>query len=221
MKDLIVTAAKGAVIGGTMLIPGVSGGSMAMMMGIYDKLIMAVSNFRKDVRRHFLFLLWFCIGAGLGMLIIARPLLHLLEVFPFPTQFFFIGAVAGCVPMIYNKARLAGFSWACAGLYPDRYGRSGSARAASVRSGGGELGVWEPLLLLVAGVVCAAALVLPGISVSYLLLMLGLYDKTMQAISEFYMPFLIPLAIGLIVGIIAATKMLERAMDRHPQLPTL
>ena len=53
MKDLIVTAAKGAVIGGTMLIPGVSGGSMAMMMGIYDKLIMAVSNFRKDVRRHF------------------------------------------------------------------------------------------------------------------------------------------------------------------------
>ena len=39
----------------------------------------------------------------------------------------------------------------------------------------------------------------------------------MQAISEFYMPFLIPLAIGLIVGIIAATKLLERAMDRHPQ----
>ena len=63
----------------------------------------------------------------------------------------------------------------------------------------------------------AVALILPGISVSYLLLLLGLYDKTMQAISEFYMPFLIPLAIGLIVGIIAATKLLERAMDRHPQ----
>ena len=64
-------------------------------------------------------------------------------------------------------------------------------------------------------------MILPGISVSYLLLLLGLYDKTMQAISEFYMPFLILLAIGLIVGIIAATKLLERAMDRHPQLPTL
>ena len=41
MKELFLTAAKGAVIGGTMLIPGVSGGSMAMMMGIYDRLIMA------------------------------------------------------------------------------------------------------------------------------------------------------------------------------------
>ena len=100
MKELFLTAAKGAVIGGTMLIPGVSGGSMAMMMGIYDKLIMAVSNFRKDMKKHFFFLLWFCIGAGLGMLIIARPLLHLLEVFPYPTQFFFIGAVVGCVPII-------------------------------------------------------------------------------------------------------------------------
>ena len=53
MKELFLTAAKGAVIGGTMLIPGVSGGSMAMMMGIYDKLIMAVSNFRKDMKSTF------------------------------------------------------------------------------------------------------------------------------------------------------------------------
>ena len=42
MKEILVTAAKGAVIGGTMLIPGVSGGSMAMMMGIYDKLILCL-----------------------------------------------------------------------------------------------------------------------------------------------------------------------------------
>lgn len=80
---------------------------------------------------------------------------------------------------------------------------------------------FSAVLLILAGLIAAVALILPGISVSYLLLLLGLYDKTMQAISEFYMPFLIPLAIGLIVGIIAATKLLERAMDRHPQLPTL
>ena len=76
---------------------------------------------------------------------------------------------------------------------------------------------FSAVLLILAGLIAAVALILPGISVSYLLLLLGLYDKTMQAISEFYMPFLIPLAIGLIVGIIAATKLLERAMDRHPQ----
>ena len=82
---------------------------------------------------------------------------------------------------------------------------------------GGELGVWEPLLLLVAGVVCAAALVLPGISVSYLLLMLGLYDKTMAAISTLDILFLLPLFIGLCVGIVLTTKLLDRLMSDHPR----
>ena len=218
MKDMIVTAAKGAVIGGTMLIPGVSGGSMAMMMGIYDKLIMAVSNFRKDVKRHFLFLLWFCIGAGLGMLIIARPLLRLLEIFPFPTQFFFIGAVVGCVPMIYNKAKVSGFSWhvpiyiligmavvALLGLLPS--GQSGESAG-----GAGQL-----VYLLIAGAIAAAALVLPGISVSCLLLMLGLYDSTMAAISGLQIMFLLPLFIGLCVGIILTTKLLDNLMTRRPR----
>ena len=218
MKDLIITAAKGAVIGGTMLIPGVSGGSMAMMMGIYDKLIMAVSNFRKDMKRNFIFLLWFCIGAGLGMLIIARPLLHLLEVFPYPTQFFFIGAVIGCVPMIYNKAKLSGFSW-----HVPVYILIGMAVVALFSlapSDGGQAasgGVTQIVFLLVAGVIAAAALVLPGISVSYLLLMLGLYDSTMVAISGLQIMFLLPLFIGLCAGIILTTKLLDNLMTNRPR----
>ena len=217
MKDLFLTAAKGAVIGGTMLIPGVSGGSMAMMMGIYDRLIMAVSNFRKDMKKYFFFLLWFCIGAGLGMLIIARPLLHLLEVFPYPTQFFFIGAVVGCVPMIYRKAQITGFSWkvpvyiaigiAAVALF--------SLAPAGSQDSAGQAA--HPLYLVVAGVVAAAALVLPGISVSYLLLMLNLYDSTMQAISSLQITFLLPLLIGLCIGIILTTKLLDRLMHRHPR----
>ena len=70
---------------------------------------------------------------------------------------------------------------------------------------------------MLAGVIAAVALVLPGISVSYFLLLLGLYDETMRAITTFYFPFLIPLALGLLLGIILTTKLLERAMKRHPQ----
>lgn len=218
MKDILVTAAKGAVIGGTMLIPGVSGGSMAMMMGIYDKLILAVSNFRRDMKRYFLFLLWFCLGAGLGMLLIARPLLRLLEIFPYPTQFFFIGAVAGCVPMIYQKAKLSGLSW-----HVPVYILIGMAAVALIGMAPAGFGVEETsgaaqlALLLIAGVIAAAALVLPGISVSYLLLMLGLYDKTMAAISGLDILFLLPLFIGLCAGIVLTTKLLDRLMSDHPR----
>ena len=79
--ELIV---KGAVIGGTMLIPGVSGGTMAMVVGVYDRLIHAVGDFFQDIRNNFKLLLWFCLGGGVGMLLLAKPLLRLLETFPMP-----------------------------------------------------------------------------------------------------------------------------------------
>ena len=59
-------------------------------------------------------------------------------------------------------------------------------------------------------------LVLPGISISYLLLLMGIYDEMMRAVSEFYLPFLLPLAAGLVLGILLITKGLEYAMTRHP-----
>ena len=73
------------------------------------------------------------------------------------------------------------------------------------------------LPLLIAGLLAAVALVLPGISVSYMLLLMGLYDETMRAITEFRVPFLLTLGLGLILGIVLTTKLLERAMQRHPE----
>ena len=69
---------------------------------------------------------------------------------------------------------------------------------------------------MAAGFIAAAALVLPGISVSYLLLLMGIYDEMMRAVSEFYLPFLLPLGAGLILGIVLITKALEYALTRCP-----
>ena len=218
MKDRVITIAKGAVIGGTMLIPGVSGGTMAMMMGIYDRLIGAVSGFLRHKRESLLFLFWFCLGAGVGMLLIAKPLFAVIDLFPLPAGYFFMGAVAGSVPMIYHKARADAFTWqdliyVAAGMaivfliayipLPKDTDAAGLAE--------------NPLYLVAAGLVAAVALVLPGISVSYLLLMFGLYDKTVEAMNGLYFPFLIPLAVGLALGIISTAKLLDRLMTRHPR----
>ena len=73
------------------------------------------------------------------------------------------------------------------------------------------------IFLFIAGFIAAIALVLPGISVSYLLLLLGLYDKTMNAISNIDFFFLIPMALGVFIGILAVTKILEKAMSEYPQ----
>ena len=214
----LLTALKGLIIGGTMLVPGVSGGSMAMILGIYDRLISSVSSFMKNKKGNLIFLMIFSMGGILGILLFANPLLQLIERYPMPMLYFFIGAVAGGVPLIVRQSGARRLTWRITGyiilgliavsalglLPPDLFNAENSA------------GVTGFLLLLIAGFVTAAALVLPGISVSYLLLLLGLYDRTMNAISTLHLPFLLPLGIGLVLGIVLITRALERAMAAHP-----
>lgn len=218
MKEHLITAAQGAVIGGTMLIPGVSGGTMAMMLGVYDRLITSVSEFFRHKRQSLIFLLVFCLGAGLGMLLIAKPLLRILDAFPLPAGYFFMGAVAGSVPMIYQKARASSFRWrdpvyvivGMAMVFLLSYLPADPTQDTAALAA-------NPLYLILAGLIAAVALVLPGISVSYLMLMMGLYDKMVQAMDSLYLPFLIPLAVGLALGIISTAKVLDLLMTRHPR----
>lgn len=202
-----------------MLVPGVSGGSMAMILGVYDKLVSSVSSFRKHKRESFFFLALFSLGGGLGMLLFANPLLSLIERYPMPMLYFFLGAVAGGVPLIFKQAEIKSFSWKVP-LYIT-VGLLVVALFSILPTGAFqsemEAGIISFLLLMLAGFIAAVALVLPGISVSYLLLIMGLYDETMRAISDFYLPFLVPLGIGLLLGIVLTTKVLERAMTKHPQ----
>ena len=201
-----------------MLIPGVSGGTMAMMLGIYDRLINAVSAFFHQKRKSLIFLFWFCLGAGAGMLLIAKPLFALMDLFPRPAGYFFMGAVAGSVPMVYRKARADAFTWK-----DILYVAAGMAIVFLIAcipvpaetDAAGLAG--NPAYLAAAGLVAAVALVLPGISVSYLLLMFGLYDKTVEAMNSLYLPFLIPLAVGLALGILSTAKLLDQLMTRHPR----
>ncbi len=217
MKQYLITALKGAAIGGTMLIPGVSGGTMAIMLGLYDRLIRAVSEFFRHMRESFLFLFWFCLGGGAGIFLLAQPLLRLMEAFPFPAGYFFMGAIAGSVPLTYQKSSVRSFSWRVpvyvllgAGI---AWLLSGTpAFRLEAAEGAGML-----LLLVFAGFIAAVALVLPGISVSYLLLVLGLYDRTIRAITALDLAFLLPMGVGLVIGVFATTKLLERLMERHPQ----
>lgn len=215
----VLTALKGIIIGGTMLVPGVSGGSMAMILGIYDELIDAVANFRKKPKEKLLFLIIFMMGALIGMILFAKPLGSLIEKYPKPMMFFFMGAVAGGLPMIYKESGVAKFTWrqllymvggllivVLLSLIPKDIFDAGRVE--------GFLGI---LILVVAGIVLAVALVLPGISVSYMLLIMGLYEQTLDAISNVKIGFIVPLAGGVFLGILLTTKMLSVLMEKYPE----
>lgn len=216
----IFTLLKGLIIGGTMLVPGVSGGSMAMILGIYNRLISAISSFFQNVKKNIIFLGIFVIGALSGMVLFANPLLSLIERFPKPMLYFFIGAALGGVPMMYKESQvkkissrhiiyiLAGILVVTVlGLLP-----------TDVFSADSQAGMLRIVLLPVAGFIAALALILPGISVSYMLLVLGLYEPTITAVKNLDILFLLPLGLGVILGILLTTKLLETFMSKFPSV---
>lgn len=116
--------------------------------------------------------------------------MHLIETYPMPMLYFFMGAVAGSVPLMFHEAKLTKFSWQS--LYMSLLAFNCSLFEMSPISNlttNNATNWYTYLLLVVAGFIAAIALVLPGISVSYMLLLMGLYDETMRAASEFYLPF--------------------------------
>lgn len=214
---------KGFVTGASMLVPGVSGGTMAMLLDIYDELISAVSSFLDDKKENSALLLLFTLGGLGGMLLLARPILWLTRTFPFPMLYFFMGVVTGGVPMICAKAGVHKIS-----VKSMAYPAFGMLAVILLGRVSGGLGLYQlssgfgaVLCLIAAGAAAAAALVLPGISVSYLLLLLGMYEPTMEALAQMYLPYLLPLAAGGLLGIALTTRLLERCMNRHPEVTYL
>lgn len=219
-REHLVTILKGVWIGGTMTVPGVSGGSMAMIMGVYDRLISSVSSFFRNPGKSMAFLVRFVLGAGIGMVLFSRFITFLFTTrADVPLRFFFLGAVAGGVPMIYKEAGVHRFSLGAV-AYPV-IGILGVVILALLPTGlfapDGSFGLGAVLIQLAGGIIIAVGLVLPGISVSQMLYMLGIYEGIIENISTLNILPLIPLGVGVLGGIFLTTKVLERLMERHPQ----
>ena len=166
IKNLILEAIKGLVTGASMLIAGVSGGTMALILGFYDKLIDAVSNIFKDLKKNIFTILFYMITVGLGFFIFAEVMKFLIENIKQPLFLFFIGAILGSVPMLFKKTgikvfKITDFAFTIAGILlvfalsflPENIFNYTEANGFS-----------QILILLFSGILIAIALVLPGIS---------------------------------------------------------
>ena len=216
-NDLIIML-KGFIIGSSMSVPGVSGGTMAILLGIYDKLIGAISNFLKDIKSNIILLLKFCVGAGVGIGSLAFVIKWLMEKFPLPVSFFFLGAVIGGIPALYKRTKEAPFRITSVLYF--LIGLVGVISIGFIPVGNFNIssgsGIGHYLMLLVTGVIIALALVLPGISTSHMLLVLGMYDAMLAAITEFDVVYIGIIGISTLIGIFLITKPIEWTMKKFP-----
>ena len=212
------TFIKGLVIGATMTVPGVSGGSMAMVLGIYDRLLKHVSEITKYPKESLTFLLWFVAGAGSGAFLLSGGISWLLTTRAEGVlRFFFLGAVSGGIPMILKSAsvrRIRGRELICI-----LTGILTALLIALIPQGifapGTENTLMNLLFRLAGGFIIAVALVLPGISASQMLYMLGIYESTLKAISSLDIFALLPLAVGGIMGTYLTARILEQLIKKH------
>ena len=217
--NILSVISCGLAVGAAMTIPGVSGGSAAMVLGIYDRLVIAVSRVFTEPKKSLPFLLKFTAGALAGMLLIARLISFLLTTpLEIPLRFLFLGAVAGGIPMILRKAEIKRLTPGNIALI-----LAGAASVLllsllpeglfSTESGVGSIsGI---ILQFTGGLLTAAALVLPGISASHLLYMLDIYDPLMEHLAAFELLPLLPMVLGLMAGTFLTAKALEQLIERH------
>ena len=212
-ENKITTCIKGFIIGGTMIVPGVSGGTMAMILGIYDELIFAISSFRKNPVRNTGLLVRFVISAGAGFLLAVTPLSWLLQHYEVPVICFFLGGVFGAIPMISKKCGLEDLSLKSF-LYMI-FGTGTVLFIAAVPQGVFHT-AGNGMFLIPAGIVSAVALILPGISISHFFLILGMYERLLDAVKAMELAYLLPLAAGVVIGVVLFSKFLNYFMEKYP-----
>lgn len=215
----VINVLKGIVIGVANAIPGVSGGTMMVIMKVFDRLLGAVTLNLKKLKENFVFLLTIVIGMGIGVILSSKVLSVCFEQFYVQTQFFFMGVVLGSLPMIYKEAtkekKLSPIH-----LIPFIIGVaviigvslvSESMGANTVRT---SLDTSTFIYLTIISIVAAAAMIMPGLSGSLVLLILGGYQTVIQAVDEMNIPILIPVAIGVIIGIVLCAKLITICLKK-------
>ena len=223
---------QGVVIGIANIIPGVSGGTMMVSMGIYDRLIWSINHLFSDWKKALRFLVPIFIGVGLAIVLLARLFEYLLQNYPVPTNLGFCGLIVGCLPFIFQKVQHKGFTKAMGIAFALMFiivvgmalmdGHTGSAEADV------HFTFLNMILLFLVGVITAATMVVPGVSGSMMLMLLGYYEpilhlvnQTVSSLVHFDMgtffgcvASLIPLGIGFVVGVFGIARLIEYVMKR-------
>ena len=234
MKEFIANILRGMVIGIANVIPGVSGGTMMVSMGIYDKLILVLTHFIKRMKEAVALLVPILVGMLLSIAIFAKIFSEILfPRFPLQTNLFFIGLILGGLPVIYGKVRgntiripqiiafllffvmVVGFA---------RVGEGGGSSADISFSAG------NVVRLFGVGIIAAATMVIPGVSGSMIMMILGYYNTIIDTINDFINALktfdiaamldtfvvLVPFGIGVLAGIVAVAKLIEFMLKKYP-----
>lgn len=203
---------RGLIMGAVEVIPGISGGTIALLLGIYERLIAAINGFfSKNWKKQLGFLVPLGIGMVVSIFALARVIEWLFIHYPVPTQFFFMGLILGVLPFLLQKVdakhtfKLKHMGFLVIGIIL-------VAALGYINAGEGEIianiTISTYMLLFFAGMIASSALIIPGISGSFMFLILGVFPTIMTAISNFQMDIILVTGLGIAFGFIVMSRII-------------
>lgn len=199
--NFILDCIKGFAIGAGAILPGISSGILCVVFGIYEKLVNSILNLFTDIKSNIKFLFPILIGASIGVIFFGNVLKYLFDNFYMQTMFVFIGIILGGIPSIVKTANgkngfrlhyliytLFTFLLTLLLLYIENNLSFNLQNNNSI------------FYLVLSGFIMSIGVVVPGVSSTVLLMIMGMYDIYLLAISTINISILIPMGIGLMLG---------------------
>lgn len=212
----------GVVFGTANVIPGVSGGTMLVVFGLFDKLTEAISGIKK-IFSNIAFLITFALGAGAGILLSAKVIGSMFQMYAVQTNLFFIGLILGGVPLIIRLGTaehkikplcIVPFVISMAVVIGLTVLEKNDVFTMTAENVTGFDAVFS-LKMIACAAVAAVTMIIPGISGSFMMLLMGVYETIIGALNDMNFYVIIPFAIGAIIGIIFGAKLISMLIKKN------
>ena len=228
MKSIILLI-KGFIMGIANIIPGVSGGTLAIILGIYEDFIKAISHFFSNLKENLKFLIPVGIGMILSIALLSGVIDYSYNHFPIPTCLFFLGLVLGGIPLLLSKVKGKNKTssnyiiFSITFLIVMMLTFSDFIFGSGIKLSLANISPVGYIILFLVGVIAAATMVIPGVSGSLVLMLLGYYYPIIKVIKEstkftnlsHNIPIIFVFGMGVLIGIILISKLLEFLFKKY------
>lgn len=210
---------QGILIGAGAILPGISSGVLCVIFGIYENLLNCVLNFFKNIKENFKYLFPIGVGSIIGIVLFGNVLKYLFFAYPIQIKFIFIGLILGSIPSLIkestSKAKFKPYYliFTLITLLIGIFLVILEQKISKFNDTD-----YNFLFLVISGFFMSAGIIIPGVSNTLILMLLGIYELYLDAVSIIYLPFLFPLLIGIFLGSIFFMKLTKFLLDKfYPQ----
>jgi putative membrane protein len=213
MIDWILRFVKGIFIGSGFILPGVSGGALAAVFGIYERIISFLAHITRDFKKNVLYLFPVGLGAVTGIFLFSFVVSFLLGNFEAPILWFFIGCIIGTIPTLWSEAGKKGRD----GKHILILVISFAIGLAFMIYGEGRIGGSVPqnfATWTLAGALIGLGVIVPGLSPSNFLVYMGMYKDMSDGIKALDFMVIIPIGLGAVITVLSLSKLMDFIFEK-------